>query len=180
MPVIVDADSARAGALASRSADRSQVVVSTLDQRRRLAGRRPSEYAVLVGPELDIETAMAVAERLRLKRPGLRVLLLRHELGTEIFASSMAAGIREVLAADDHESLRTAVERTPGDHRRAHGPTGGRTNGRVITVFSPKGGVGKTTVAVNLGARALGQRSQPGVPGRPRPLPSVTSRSRSS
>jgi pilus assembly protein CpaE len=41
--------------------------------------------------------------------------------------------------------------------RAARGPAGAAQLGRVVTVFSPKGGVGKTTVAVNL-ALALTDR----------------------
>ena len=150
MPVIVDADSARASLLAS-SVGHGSHVVSTLDQLDGWLARRPNEYAVLVGPEVDIEAAMAVADRLRLKRPGLGVLVLRDQVGTELLTSAIRAGIREVLTIGDHESLRIAVERTRETFNAIHGPMASDVNdGRVITVFSPKGGVGKTTVAVNL------------------------------
>ena len=150
MPVIVDADSARASSLAS-SVGHGSHVVSTLDQLDGWLARRPNEYAVLVGPEVDIEAAMAVADRLRLKRPGLGVLVLRHQVGTDLLTSAIRAGVREVLTIGDHESLRIAVERTRETFNAIHGPTASDVNdGRVITVFSPKGGVGKTTVAVNL------------------------------
>ncbi len=49
MPVIVDADSARASLLAS-SVGHGSHVVSTLDQLDGWLARRPNEYAVLVGP----------------------------------------------------------------------------------------------------------------------------------
>jgi ATP-binding protein involved in chromosome partitioning len=150
MPVIVDADSTRASALAT-SVGHGSHVVSTIEQVDAWLARRPNEYAVLVGPEVGLDQAMAMADRLRLSRPGLGVLLLRSQVTTDVMAAAIRAGIREVLAIGDHEALSTAVERARETFNAIHGPTASDANeGRVITVFSPKGGVGKTTVAVNL------------------------------
>ena len=150
MPVIVDADSARASALAT-SVGHGSHVVSTIDQVDAWLARRPNEYAVLVGPEIELAQAMSLADRLRLTRPGLGVLLLRPLVTTDVMSPAIRAGIREVLAIGDHEALITAVERARETFNAIHGPTASDANeGRVITVFSPKGGVGKTTVAVNL------------------------------
>src|SRR5689334_21319224 len=150
MPVIVDADSTRASALAT-SVGHGSHVVSTIDQVDAWLSRRPNEYTVLIGPEVGLEQAMSLADRLRLSRPGLGVLLLRPAVTTDVMAPAIRAGIREVLAIGDHEALSTAVERARETFNAIHGPTASDANeGRVITVFSPKGGVGKTTVAVNL------------------------------
>ena len=84
----------------------------------------------------------------------------------------MQAGIGAVgVAADDHAALGTAVARARSTWEAIHGPTGGtdgERQGQVFMVFSPKGGVGKTTMAVNLSV-ALARRQCRGLPGRPRP-----------
>ena len=70
----------------------------------------------------------------------------------------MSVGIGAVVAADDSVGVTAAVSRARTTWETINGPAAqaAERDGRVITVFSPKGGVGKTTMAVNLGM-ALGQ-----------------------
>ena len=66
----------------------------------------------------------------------------------------MQVGIGAVVAADDPVALGTALGRARNTWEAINGPAGSDgpdRNGRVFTVFSPKGGVGKTTMSVNLG-----------------------------
>ena len=62
----------------------------------------------------------------------------------------MQAGAREVVAMDDLHLVAGAVSRAHTFSQALRGPEASKHNGHVISVFSPKGGVGKTTVAVNL------------------------------
>jgi pilus assembly protein CpaE len=62
----------------------------------------------------------------------------------------MKSGARDVVAANDPDAVVEAVERARQLFVALRGPSGAAQQGRVVTVFSPKGGVGKTTVAVNL------------------------------
>src|SRR3954470_16064773 len=97
--------------------------------------------------------AVGLAERVRTGHPGTSIVLTRLELEPQVYAQAMQAGIGAVVAADDHAALGTAVTRARSTWEAIHGPTGateGERQGQVFMVFSPKGGVGKTTMAVNL------------------------------
>ena len=78
------------------------------------------------------------------------MVLVRETLATEVLTRAMKAGARDVVAADDPIAVIEAVERAHQLYVALRGPGGAAQLGRVVTVFSPKGGVGKTTVAVNL------------------------------
>ena len=86
-------------------------------------------------------------------------MLVRRRIDTGVLGDALRAGVREVIDARDLSGLTAAVRRTrilaralrdnadlPGGLDRP-GP-----RGRVLTVFSAKGGCGKTTVATNLAA----------------------------
>jgi pilus assembly protein CpaE len=91
--------------------------------------------------------------------PGISVVLVS-ERGPEIGLDAMRAGIRDILdPASDVPDIRQMLERagaaaqartvqpeTVASASAAHAVAAGR----VISVVSPKGGVGKTTVATNL------------------------------
>ena len=68
----------------------------------------------------------------------------------------MAVGVREVVTIGDQAALRASIARAEELNAALRGSTPVETSGRIVTVFSPKGGVGKTTLAVNL-AVALSQ-----------------------
>ena len=149
MPVLVETDSAvvpgllramPAGAHAVAAADRMYV---WLDQ-------HSDEYVVALGPSLPLELALSYAEDLRIAKPTVSVVLLRHGFDTEALTRAMHAGVRDVVATDDEKGLTKAVERAHQLYLALRGPCGARQMGRIVTVFSPKGGVGKTTSSVNL------------------------------
>jgi pilus assembly protein CpaE len=113
----------------------------------------PDENLIVIGPDVDMQAACDFSEHCRVERPELGVLLLRRRVDVAVLSQALRAGVREVVGADDLTALSDAARRSRelSDKVRGHGSESS-TNGRVVTVFSAKGGVGKTTFSTNLGA----------------------------
>ena len=107
---------------------------------------------VIIGPEVPLEQACELAEAARLDRPELGVILMRHRMDVTSLSQALRSGVREVVTADDHTALVDAVRRSRDLTARlvGHSLGGAVADGRVVTVFSAKGGVGKTTLATNV------------------------------
>jgi pilus assembly protein CpaE len=110
------------------------------------------ELLVLIGPDVEMEAACQFSELCRVERPEIGVLLLRRRLDVTVLGQALRAGVREVVTADDLTGLADAARRSRELSGRVSGHTteiGGKT-GKVVTIFSAKGGVGKTTFATNV------------------------------
>ncbi len=155
MPILVEPDSTTAGVL-TNALPGAQVVARPDEVDIWLNGR--GEYALVIGPTMDMGSATALADRVRGGHPAVTVVLTRLELEPQVYAQAMQAGIGAVVAADDHSALGSAVTRARSTWEAINGPAAsdGERHGRVFTVFSPKGGVGKTTTAVNLSVALTG------------------------
>ncbi len=121
---------------------------------QRAVSEDPRVTEVVIGPGVDAGAACVLAEWLRVERPGAGVVLVRTRLDVTVLSQALRSGIREVVATDDLTGLAEAVARSRDLGERMGGVLGapGASGGRVVTVFSAKGGVGKTTVATNVGA----------------------------
>ena len=125
--------------------------VHGFEQLRGWLEHRPDEYCVVIGPSVDLTEALAFCDDLRLTRPTTSPVLVRDEVDTPVLTRAMHAGVRDVVPREDAAAVAAAVERAQQLWQVLRGPAPGAPKlGRVVTVFSPKGGVGKTTMAVNL------------------------------
>ncbi len=111
------------------------------------------ELLVVVGPGIDPQTACDLAAQVRHERPEVGVVLLRHRPEVSVLTQAMRSGVREVVAAGDLTALGDACRRSLELSGALAGTDAGAGTrvGRIVTVFSAKGGVGKTTIATNLG-----------------------------
>lgn len=150
MPVLVEQDAALLDGLLAAIPPGSQSV-STPERGLAWLDQHADEYVVIFGPSTDLTVALTMAEELRIQRPTISVILVRDHFDTDVLTRAMHAGVRDVVVAEgDDKALTGAVERAHQLHQALRGPGGARQLGRIITVFSPKGGVGKTTSSVNL------------------------------
>lgn len=158
MPVLVEPDSRWANALRVALPAGTQIVADA-GQLDTWLTQQGNEYVALLGPSTDLETALAIGASLRATHPAVGVVIVRTEPTSEVFQSAMQVGATAVARADDLDGITAAVDRSRQTWEAIRGPLhpAGFRDGKIITVFSPKGGVGKTTVAVNL-AIALSDR----------------------
>ena len=151
MPIIVESNPSNAELFTSVTGPSSKVV-ETLDELKRSLHGDTDEYAIVLGPGVDLEAAAALADMLRVMRPATSVILIRRRVDTSVLAEALRSGMREVVEERDLTGLGAAVGRAKQVWQALHGPTApsSTNHGQLVTVFSPKGGVGKTTLAVNL------------------------------
>ncbi len=143
----------------------------------RLTGTVP--VVVVLGPSCANEDVLSIAGRVMEKYPMLGSVLVVDELSTTMLQLALRAGVRDVLAlAGEADALAQTVQRIAVTLDQAPrmspvlassddtvaGETGTQlaeleeVNGQVLTVFSTKGGSGKSVLSTSL-AVTLAQRS---------------------
>jgi pilus assembly protein CpaE len=124
---------------------------------------------LVLSPEVKEPDALGLAEFVGRTAPGTAIVLVRDHTWNGLLPAAMRAGIRDVVdMTQGSDELREAVERaivwatnlrsTSGASLKADGSRAQR--GHVVSVFSSKGGSGKTFVTANLAvaiAEATGQ-----------------------
>lgn len=133
----------------------------SLDETHMLLEEDPDENLVLFGPNTPLMEAVGLAARFRLARPALGVVLLRHSLEVNVLADAIRSGVREVADVNDPTSILAACARSQDLSRRLTlgGSRAGAepaADGRVVTIYSAKGGCGKTMIATNLAIALAG------------------------
>jgi pilus assembly protein CpaE len=144
----------------------------------------PQEFAVVIGPSVPVDDAAVFAQWARVHKPDLGVILLRETVDAHALATALRSGMREVVEARDLAGLTTAVSRaravssaiaqTMEDETQAAAKAAlseaqaraeaareaaAKPTGKMITVFSTKGGVGKSLMAANLAVSLSDQGS---------------------
>jgi pilus assembly protein CpaE len=119
---------------------------------------------VVLGPGLPASEVLSFAEKADHERSGVGTLLVAETLETGLLREALRAGVSDVLttaatAEEWDEAIERARARIAIEHDLAS--SGEAARGRVISVFSTKGGSGKSLIASNLAviaAQRSGQR----------------------
>lgn len=134
------------------------VVVAREADLRDLLDTHTGHCVVVVGPHVALEEALGLAAAERVARPHLSVVLVRQRVDSHVLKNALRAGVREVVRSDDLVALADACRDLEELGRQLRGvpaapdPRPAGDVGQVVTVFSAKGGCGKTTLATNLAA----------------------------
>lgn len=117
------------------------------------------ENLIIVGADVSLAAALAIAEKFRTQKPAIGVILLRKRLDVQTLKDALRAGVREVVPADDAAALLDAATRSRQISAQLGMASQQAGQGKIILVFAAKGGCGKTTIATNL-AVAIADQSQ--------------------
>lgn len=128
--------------------------VTSLPELRSALQAEPTTELVVVGPDVELSLALEIASSERVEQPHLGVVLVRTRVDSGVLTQALRAGVRDVVKADNLAALGDACERSRELTRQVTGvaATTQRARGLLSTVFSAKGGCGKTTTATNLAA----------------------------
>jgi len=165
--ILVDPDArfqARVAEQLNRGPD--LVPVDNLDRLEAAMIRSGRADVLILGPNLNPEEAFATAHKLQTSQADLSSILISQALGADVFQRALRSGVRDVLPSSfTAAQLQEAVSRAESLATDIRGAVTSSVvtatpaaDHRVITVFSSKGGCGKSFVATNL-AVAIAQRT---------------------
>lgn len=133
----------------ARSIEAASQVVATSDVRM-----------VLLGPSYTQGTAMEEVRTLHNEDPSLIVMLVAESVTSDLLRQAMRSGVSDVIEIPlDEQKVEEAIERFAHDVLKRPKAAAASTapaapeegeKGRIVTVWSAKGGSGTTVVATNL------------------------------
>ncbi|HEY0006693.1 MAG TPA: AAA family ATPase [Pyrinomonadaceae bacterium] len=110
---------------------------------------RPNACIITFGP--NHEQSLAFIERLAQECPQMAIITAAHDASPDLILRSMRAGAREFLRLPVlNEELKTVLDRTA--EFCAGQKAAPKKKGRMMAVFSSKGGCGTSFIATNLAA----------------------------
>ncbi len=161
--IIVDPDAVARKALASHIDDAIE-----LDRVDQLEEHLSGPTVVVFGPSLADVDGVASAAPVLSTRPAVGGVLISDTLSTELLQSALRAGFKDVLTAPvDRTELLEVIARVAGTlpgvnlPSSAHVRTDDEPRGRMTTVFSTKGGAGKSVIATNVAVSLAKQSDRP-------------------
>ncbi|MBS1836607.1 MAG: P-loop NTPase [Actinobacteria bacterium] len=141
----------------------------------RLTGAVP--VVAVLGPSCSDDAVLHASERIQREYPLMATILVVDELSTQLLQTALRAGVRDVLAlTGESGALAQAVQRVavsldqtpraavmpaapvPVTDEPEELPT---VDGQVITVFSTKGGAGKSMLSTSLAVELARRSEQP-------------------
>lgn len=173
MTAVIEPDAGQLGILQAML--HGSTALTSMDALTAHMDAAPQEFAVVIGPSISLEDAATFSQWARVNRPDLGVILLRHQVDSTALTTALRSGMREVVQAKDLAGITTAVQRSrsvataigqtlheevqaaanaaksrmeaeaASARAAAEAPTG-----KILTIFSTKGGVGKSLVATNV------------------------------
>ena len=169
---VVDADQAVRDYLAGQFEGSVDTAGSLVEIETRLG---LSSIVVVLGPSCVEPDDLAIVEQWTRVHPHVGTVLITAELSTELLKQALRVGVKDVLSAPiDQGQLVESVGRvadglasgavpvTGGGHSDAPPAPGEEGElGQVLTVFSTKGGSGKSVTATNLGVVLAQQSDRP-------------------
>jgi pilus assembly protein CpaE len=154
---VLDDDAEVRDRLATQLGGRAEAVPSLDALQARLTG---APMVIVLGPSWAAADRLADAGRTLAVHRELGTVLVTDELSTDLLQTALRSGVNDVLASPvDASQLDAAVARVAEGLDSttvglADAPAAGEAAagelGRVLTVFSTKGGAGKSVIAANL------------------------------
>ena len=119
--------------------------------------RHMSPHVIVLSAEVKDPDALGIADFIQRSTPTTAVVMVRDRASAALLPAAMRAGVRDVVdpAKGEQEltdALRRAIEWSMGLQSASEKSTEQESRGRIISIFSSKGGVGKTFLASNLAA----------------------------
>lgn len=143
---------------ALEASGRHRVLVAPAAAAARDVAIAEQAHVAVFGPSVPVDTAIALGEELSSARPPVAVVLIAPRVSTELLRQALRAGLRDVLSAETQSpadaiaAIDTAFTAASAGRDAVDEPDARSeaATGHIVTVFSTKGGVGKSVLATNL------------------------------